>query len=73
MCSVLPAKVLAIRPPHRALVALEAGEREVSAQLVPEVQPGDYVLVNLGVAVERLSPEEAQEVLDLWDEVTGNM
>ena len=35
---------------------------------VPEIQPGDYVLVHLGIPVEVLEPEAAEEALALRTE-----
>jgi hydrogenase maturation factor len=43
---------------------LEEGD-VVSLGFVPEVQPGSYVLVHMGVPVEVLSAEEAQAALAL--------
>jgi hydrogenase expression/formation protein HypC len=37
--------------------------REVNLAYVPEAQVGDYVIVHVGVALERLDEAEAQQVL----------
>ena len=37
----------------------------VSLAFVPDAEPGDHVLVHLGVPVEKLSPAEAAEALSL--------
>lgn len=66
MCLAAPARVVQRIDPAQALVEQEGQFRRVSVQLLPEVQVGDYVLLNLGLAVRRLSEEEALEVLDLW-------
>jgi hydrogenase expression/formation protein HypC len=36
--------------------------------LCPEVEVGDYVLVHVGFAIQRLAPDEALETLKLLDE-----
>ena len=36
--------------------------RSAGAEHVPEVQPGEYVIVHAGVAISRLDPVEAQRV-----------
>jgi hydrogenase expression/formation protein HypC len=41
----------------------------VSLLLCPEAQVGDYVLVHVGFAIQRLDPEEALETLKLFDEL----
>jgi len=38
--------------------------------LVPEVQPGDYVIVHVGYALTRLDPDEAQRTLALFAELS---
>jgi hydrogenase expression/formation protein HypC len=40
----------------------------VSLAFVPEVTPGDYVLVHLGIPVEVLEPKAAEEALALRTE-----
>ena len=66
MCVAIPARILERRPGHRALAEVGGVAREVSIHPLPDVKAGDYVLLYMGVAVERVSPQEAQEVLDLW-------
>ena len=39
--------------------------REAWLDLVPEAQPGDYVLVHVGFAISRLDEEEARRTLEL--------
>jgi len=35
------------------------------------VAVGDYLLVHTGFAIERMTPEDAEETLRLFDEITG--
>jgi hydrogenase expression/formation protein HypC len=39
--------------------------REICLAYVPEAAHGDYALVHAGFALHLISPEEAQETLDL--------
>lgn len=71
MCVALPARVLEIGPGPTAEVELNGRPQRVSIQAVAHVAPGDYVLVNLGMAVERLSPEEAAELLSFWEQMSS--
>ena len=73
MCVALPAKVLQRLDESRAVV--QQGERtfEISVQLVPDVKVGQFVLLNLGMAVEKLTEEEANEVFKLWDDIALSM
>jgi len=61
MCIGLPLQVTAVEPGH-ALCADAGGPRRVRTSLVGDVQPGDWLLVFLGDAQERISPQRAVEV-----------
>ena len=69
MCIALPRRVLRKVGDDRALVEQGDSVREVNIRLVPDVGQGDYVLVNLGVAVRQVTPEEAEDLLELWDQI----
>ena len=66
MCLAVPALITAIDPAtDMASVALGAVTKEVSLALVEGAAVGDYVLVHVGYALGRISPEEAQRTLAL--------
>ena len=69
MCLALPARVMAIDPATgNATVALGEVHKEISLALVDDVQVGDYVLIHVGYALNKLSEEEAQKTLALFAE-----
>lgn len=70
MCVAIPARVVERVSQERVLVEHGGVLREVSVLPVPDVQIGEYVLLNLGVAVQRLTEVEAQEVLDMWEQIS---
>ena len=65
MCLAIPAKVLSVSG-ARATVVSSVGTREVDVSLL-SVRPGDFVLVQGGVAFERLEPEDARAILEAWE------
>ena len=67
MCLALPAEVVEIRG-DTARVNLGGIRKEISLALVEEVEVGDYVLVHVGYALNRISPEEAERTLALFAE-----
>jgi hydrogenase expression/formation protein HypC len=70
MCLAVPARVVAIDPAtDTATVALGAVTKDISLALVEDLEPGDYVLVHVGYALSRISPEEAEKTLALMAEV----
>jgi hydrogenase expression/formation protein HypC len=51
-----------------AQVDFDGVVRDVCLAYVPEVQPGDWVLVQFGFAIERLDERSAREILALMAE-----
>jgi hydrogenase expression/formation protein HypC len=70
MCLALPGKVLEIVDAGTARVDVRGTPRTVSLGLL-DVRPGDWVLVGMGLALERISECEAAETLRLLDELEG--
>ncbi len=69
MCLALPAKVVAIdEATDMATVALGEVKKEISLALVEDVQLGDFVLIHVGYALNKVSPEEAELTLQLFAE-----
>ena len=69
MCLAIPAKVVEIKGDNLAQVDLLGVGREVSLDLTPQAQVGDFVLVHAGFAIETISPEDAAETLALVQEL----
>ena len=61
-------KVLEVNGP-RATVELGGLKREVSVELLDEVESGQWVVVHAGFAIETLSEEEAFETLRMIGDV----
>ena len=70
MCVGIPGRILQVAegPQRMGRVDFREVIRDVSLALVPEAGVGDYVLVNLGSAVQVMSEAEAEEVLDVLDD-----
>jgi len=69
MCLAVPAKVLEIKG-DRGVVDFGGIRREVSLSLIDDVKVGDYVLIHVGFAIQKLERKEAEEILKLWQEVS---
>ena len=69
MCLAIPARITAIDPSGQtAQIALGAVSKDCSLALIEDAAVGDYVLVHVGYALNRISAEEAQDTLDLMRE-----
>lgn len=60
MCVGLPAKVIKITN-GTAIVDASGARREVSAELLDELDPGDYVMVHAGIAIARITSDDQEE------------
>ncbi len=66
MCLAVPMKIVAIDGPVAQVE--EAGvRREARIDFLEDAAIGDYVIVHAGVAIQKMSPEEAAETLRLME------
>jgi hydrogenase expression/formation protein HypC len=69
MCLAIPAQVITLdATANMATVSVAGVTVEVSLALVDDVSPGDYVLVHVGYALNRIDEEEAQKTLAVFAE-----
>jgi hydrogenase expression/formation protein HypC len=69
MCLAIPAQVVELRDGDIAVVDLAGVRKEISLALVEDVAVGDYVIVHVGYALNKLDPEEAQRTLALFAQI----
>lgn len=68
MCVGLPARVESIND-GIALVDATGAKREISVELIENIKPGDYVMIHAGVAIARITQEEAEETREIMEEL----
>ena len=71
MCLAIPACVEQLIAGDSAIVNLGGVRKEVSLALVEGVAGGDYVIVHVGFALQKLDPEEAAQTLALFAEMSS--
>ena len=69
MCLAIPARVVEMLADEVAVVELDGLRKEISLALVEGVSVGDYVIVHVGYALNRLDAEEAEKTLALFAEM----
>ena len=75
MCVGLSAKVVRIQE-GTAVVDASGAKREVSVELLQDLEPGDYVMVHAGIAIAKITDEddhEADEVMEALLAATASM
>ncbi len=70
MCLAVPREVVRVVG-HRADVWVDGRVRSVVSAALPELTPGDYVLLHADAAIERLDATEAREILALIEEIAA--
>jgi hydrogenase expression/formation protein HypC len=71
MCLAIPAKVIQVEG-SKARVTIEDVEYTASLLLLDDVNPGDFILLHAGFAIEKLDPDEAAETMRLLLEIEKN-
>ena len=76
MCLGIPGKIVELYEQNDLPMGkVEFGGilKEVCLAYTPEAQVGDYVLVHVGFAISRIDEAEAQETLDLLNELAESL
>ena len=69
MCVGLSARVVRLQTDGTAIVDASGARRVISAQLLDDLMPGDYVMVHAGAAIAKITQEDDEES----DEVLGSL
>jgi hydrogenase expression/formation protein HypC len=69
MCLAIPARIEELTTPGNAIVNLGGVRKEISLALVDDVLVGDYVIVHVGYALNKLDEDEAKLTLAAFAEM----
>lgn len=73
MCLAAPARVISISK-KTAVVDYNGVQTTARLDALSEpVEPGDYLLIHTGFAIRRLSAEDGEETLRLFDELAASL
>ncbi|ADP70251.1 hydrogenase assembly chaperone hypC/hupF [Rhodomicrobium vannielii ATCC 17100] len=69
MCLAIPAEIVSVNEAaDTAIVALGPVRKEISIALIEDAKPGEFVLVHVGYALHKVSPDEAARTLAMMRE-----
>ena len=68
MCVGLSAKVVSVKD-DTALIDAGGAQREISAGILEELEPGDYVMVHAGVAIAKITASDEEEAEDVMGDL----
>lgn len=74
MCLSIPSKVEKIDENNMATVDTMGVKRDISLDLMADdVQIGDYILIHVGFAMNKIDKEEAEQSLRVYEEMVEAM
>ncbi|MFQ6341735.1 HypC/HybG/HupF family hydrogenase formation chaperone [Campylobacter sp. VTCC 70190] len=74
MCLSIPSEILEIDELNNALVQTLGVKRKVNLDLISEpLKQGDYVLIHVGVAMEKIDKQAALESIKTYQEIVEKM
>ena len=68
MCVGLSAKVVKLCD-GTAIVDADGAKREVSSQLIEDLEPGDYVMIHAGIAIAKITDDDEDETDRLMEDL----
>ena len=71
MCLAIPAKVISFGEHGFGTVEIGGVRREVSLELIDNIDVGDFVILHTGYALQKLDRVEAEKTLALFEEIAA--
>ncbi|MBQ6674770.1 MAG: HypC/HybG/HupF family hydrogenase formation chaperone [Ruminococcus sp.] len=68
MCVGLSAKVVSVKD-KTALIDAGGAQRSISAGVLDDLEPGDYVMVHAGVAIAKITETDEEEAASVMEEL----
>ena len=66
MCVGLSAKVVSVKD-DTAIIDAGGAQREISAGVMEDLEPGDYVMVHAGIAIAKITQSDEDEADDVME------
>lgn len=68
MCVGLASRVVNVKD-GTALIEAGGAKREISAGILEDLEPGDFVMVHAGVAIAKITESDEQETADIMGDL----
>lgn len=68
MCVGLSTKVVSVNE-GTAVIDASGAKREVSADLIDNLEVGDYVMVHAGVAIAKITSDDSEETDEIMESI----
>ncbi len=67
MCLAVPAQIVEMLEGGLARCDLNGVQKDINVSLIPEAKPGDWVIVHVGFALNRIDEGRARETLRMLE------
>ncbi|MBN1005687.1 HypC/HybG/HupF family hydrogenase formation chaperone [Amphritea pacifica] len=69
MCLAIPVEVVEILDSDTAIADIGGVRKQINVALIEDLAVGDYVILHVGYALNKIDPEEACKTLELFAEL----
>ncbi|MBN0988270.1 HypC/HybG/HupF family hydrogenase formation chaperone [Amphritea pacifica] len=69
MCLAIPVEVVEILDSDTAIADIGGVRKQINVALIEDLAVGDYVILHVGYALNKIDPEEARKTLELFAEL----
>lgn len=66
MCLAIPVKVVEILGGGEAVIEISGTKKTINVDLIDGLKVGDYVILHVGYALQKIDPEEARKTLEMF-------
>ncbi|MEG2017861.1 MAG: HypC/HybG/HupF family hydrogenase formation chaperone [Clostridium sp.] len=70
MCVAVPGRVIEVLE-KEAIVSFQGVEKRVNTVFIDDLQVGEYVLIHVGCALEKIDEAEALKTIKLFERLIG--
>lgn len=72
MCVAVPGKVIKVYE-DEALVEFIESKKKVNIALINDVKVGDYLLIHVGIAIEKIDKDEGEKTVEIFKSMISNL
>ncbi|WP_299179435.1 HypC/HybG/HupF family hydrogenase formation chaperone [uncultured Neptuniibacter sp.] len=69
MCLAIPVRIEEILDQETAIADIGGVRKEINVALITDLAVGDYVIMHVGYALNKIDPQEAEKTLALFAEL----
>lgn len=68
MCLAVPVQIKEIIDESNAIAEISGLKKQISIDLIDDVKVGDWVILHVGFALEKIDEEKAKRTLELFEQ-----